>query len=46
VWLINEGLRTRFKESYPKIDVEAPSPPRTSTMETENEPMAIESITA
>ncbi|OAP00159.1 MTA [Arabidopsis thaliana] len=46
VRLINEGLRTRFKESYPEIDVQPPSPPRASAMETDNEPMAIDSITA
>ncbi|CAH8272881.1 unnamed protein product [Arabidopsis lyrata] len=46
VRLINEGLRARFKASYPEIDVQPPSPPRASAMETENEPMAIDSITA
>ncbi|ESQ38467.1 hypothetical protein EUTSA_v10028481mg [Eutrema salsugineum] len=46
VRLINEGLRARFKASYPEIDVQPPSPPRASTMETDNEPMAIDSITA
>lgn len=46
VRLINEGLRARFKASYPEIDVQPPSPPRASAMETDNEPMAIDSITA
>ncbi|CAH8353434.1 unnamed protein product [Eruca vesicaria subsp. sativa] len=46
VRLINEGLRARFKASYPDIDVQPPSPPRASTMETDNEPMAVDSITA
>ncbi|CAH2070979.1 unnamed protein product [Thlaspi arvense] len=45
VRLINEGLRARFKASYPEIDVQPPSPPRASAMETDNEPMAIDSIT-
>ncbi|KFK31864.1 hypothetical protein AALP_AA6G168400 [Arabis alpina] len=46
VRLINEGLRARFKASYPEIDVQPPSPPRASTMETDNDPMAIDLITA
>lgn len=46
VRLINEGLRARFKASYPDVDVQPPSPPRASTMETDNEPMAVDSITA
>ncbi|CAN8246560.1 unnamed protein product [Cochlearia groenlandica] len=46
VRLINEGLRARFKASYPEIDVQPPSPPRASPMETDNDPMAIDSITA
>uniref|UniRef100_A0A1J3J0Q5 N6-adenosine-methyltransferase MT-A70-like n=1 Tax=Noccaea caerulescens TaxID=107243 RepID=A0A1J3J0Q5_NOCCA len=46
VRLINEGLRARFKASYPEIDVQPPSPPRASATETDNEPMAIDSITA
>lgn len=46
VRLINEGLRARFKASYPDVDVQPPSPPRASTMETDNEPMTVDSITA
>ncbi|XP_010436773.1 PREDICTED: N6-adenosine-methyltransferase MT-A70-like [Camelina sativa] len=46
VRLINEGLRARYKASYPEVDVQPPSPPRASAMETDNEPMAIDSITA
>ncbi|XP_010421998.1 PREDICTED: N6-adenosine-methyltransferase MT-A70-like isoform X1 [Camelina sativa] len=46
VRLINEGLRARYKASYPEVDVQPPSPPRASAMETDNEPMAIDSTTA
>ncbi|GAB2301221.1 hypothetical protein Dimus_035255 [Dionaea muscipula] len=33
VHLVDEGLRARFKAAYPDVEIQPPSPPRTSVME-------------
>ncbi|GAB4834627.1 hypothetical protein Ancab_032890 [Ancistrocladus abbreviatus] len=33
VRLVDEGLRARFKAAYPDVEIQPPSPPRSSTME-------------
>ncbi|XP_057968670.1 N6-adenosine-methyltransferase MT-A70-like [Malania oleifera] len=36
VRLVDEGLRARFKAAYPDVEVQPPSPPRTSAMEADS----------
>jgi len=35
VRLVDEGLRARFKAAYPDVEIQPPSPPRSSAMEAE-----------
>lgn len=36
VRLVDEGLRARFKAAYPDVEVQPPSPPRSSAMEVDS----------
>jgi len=33
--LVDEGLRARFKAAYPDVEIQPPSPPRSSAIEVE-----------
>ncbi|MCL7026459.1 hypothetical protein MKW94_006554, partial [Papaver nudicaule] len=46
VSLVDEGLRARFKAAYPEVEVQPPSPPRTSTMDVNSDATPLEPYTS
>ncbi|MCL7030301.1 hypothetical protein MKW94_000587 [Papaver nudicaule] len=46
VSLVDEGLRARFKAAYPEVEVQPPSPPRTSAMDVDSDAAPLEPYTS